>query len=62
MVSSEIWSGLSKSGPRTTMRNWLFAGASGPFALALSLYDTSINTDTGLTGLRMPAIKKLGCV
>lgn len=42
--------------------NWLYAGASGPFALALSLYDTSIASDTGLSDLRMPAIRKLGCV
>lgn len=42
--------------------NWLYAGASGPFQLALSLYDTSIASDTGLSDLRMPAISKLGCV
>ena len=41
--------------------NWLYAGSSGPFALGLSLYDTSIGSDTGLTDLRMPSIKNLGC-
>lgn len=48
--------------PLPQPRNWLFAGASGPFALALSLYDTSITSDTGLSGLRMPSVRNLGCV
>ncbi|MCI5073527.1 DUF1214 domain-containing protein [Oricola sp.] len=48
--------------PLPQPRNWLFAGASGPFALALSLYDTAIGSDTGLADLRMPAVRKLGCV
>ncbi|GAB4361090.1 MAG: DUF1214 domain-containing protein [Oricola sp.] len=41
--------------------NWLYAGPSGPFALSLSLYDTAVASDTGLTKLSMPAIRKLEC-
>ena len=47
--------------PLPQPRNWLYAGASGPFALALSLYDTAIASDTGLSELRMPEVRKLGC-
>jgi len=41
--------------------NWINAGATGPFTLALSLYDTAIASDTGLSELRMPAVSKLEC-
>lgn len=41
--------------------NWLYAGPSGPFALTFSLYDTAVASDTGLSELHMPAIRKLEC-
>ncbi len=41
--------------------NWVYAGPSGPFALALSLYDTAVASDTGLSDLHMPSIRRLEC-
>jgi len=41
--------------------NWLYAGPSGPFALTLSLYDTAVASDTGLSELHMPSIRRLEC-
>lgn len=41
--------------------NWIFPGPSGPFALRLTLYDTAVASDTGLSKLHMPAVRKVEC-
>ena len=41
--------------------NWIYAGSSGAFSLSLSLYDTSVASNTGLSELHMPAVTKLWC-
>lgn len=41
--------------------NWLFAGRSGSYTLALSLYDTSVASDTGLVELSMPSVRRREC-
>lgn len=41
--------------------NWIYPGPSGPFALTLSLYDTAIASDTGLSDVAMPSIRRLEC-
>ncbi len=48
--------------PRPQPGNWIYAGSSGPFALSLSLYDTSVASDTGLSDLRMPKVTRAGCI
>jgi hypothetical protein len=42
--------------------NWIHAGLSGAFTLSLSLYDTSVASNTGLSELHMPTVTKLGCI
>jgi hypothetical protein len=41
--------------------NWIYAGPSGPFALTLSLYDTAVASNTGLSEMHMPSIRRLEC-
>ncbi|QKV18661.1 DUF1214 domain-containing protein [Oricola thermophila] len=41
--------------------NWIFPGSSGPFALRLTLYDTAVASDTGLSKPHMPAVRKVEC-
>ena len=41
--------------------NWLYTGPDGPFSLILTLYDTTIASDVGLTKLTMPEVKFEGC-
>ena len=41
--------------------NWLYTGPDGPFKLVLTLYDTTIASDIGLTELTMPEVKFEGC-
>jgi hypothetical protein len=36
--------------------NWIYAGPDGPFSLVMTLYDTAIASDTGLTTMTMPAV------
>jgi hypothetical protein len=42
--------------------NWIHAGLSGKFSLELSLYDTSVASNTGLSELHMPSVTRLGCI
>lgn len=42
--------------------NWLALEGSGPFVLALTLYDTPASTAGGATEVSMPAIERTGCV
>ena len=41
--------------------NWLYTGPDGPFSLVLTLYDTTIASDIGLTKLTMPEVRFGGC-
>ena len=48
-------------GPKPTPGNWLALHGSGPMTLNLTLYDTPIASSTGLTGVELPQILKVGC-
>jgi hypothetical protein len=41
--------------------NWIYAGPDGPFVLSLTLYDTTIASDTGLSEITMPTVKRERC-
>lgn len=41
--------------------NWLSITGSGPFTLALTLYDTPASSSSGLGDLEMPSIVRTGC-
>lgn len=48
-------------GPLLSPYNWLEIGGSGPFSMALTLYDTSSFTSVGPTEATLPTIIREGC-
>lgn len=48
-------------GSKPTPGNWLAVLGNGPMTLNLTLYDTPIASSTGLTGIELPQILKVGC-
>lgn len=41
--------------------NWLTLAGAGPMSFVLTLYDTPVASSTGLSGIAMPQILKVGC-
>jgi hypothetical protein len=52
---------LIATGGRPQPGNWLAVTGAGPLYFVLSFYDTPIATSTGLSDVRLPAIRKAGC-
>jgi hypothetical protein len=48
-------------GPRPAPGNWLATSGSGPMQLVLTLYDTPLAGEAGLTDVVMPQVLKAGC-
>ena len=48
-------------GARPAPGNWLAASGSGPMQLVLTLYDTPLAGEAGLTDIVMPQVLKAGC-
>ncbi|WP_102957757.1 DUF1214 domain-containing protein [Mangrovicella endophytica] len=49
------------TGPLAAAGNWLATTGSGPFVLALTLYDTPASSSSGVADLTMPTIVRNGC-
>lgn len=48
-------------GPRPASGNWLATGGNGPMTLMLTLYDTPITSNTGISDITLPEIAKVAC-
>lgn len=49
-------------GPAAMPGNWLAVTGRGPFILALTLYDTSASSSSGLAELDMPSLARGACI
>lgn len=48
-------------GPHPAPGNWVSVAGAGPMTLLLTLYDTPIETNTGIEGIQLPRVKRTGC-
>lgn len=48
-------------GPHPTPGNWVSVAGAGPMTLVLTLYDTPIETNTGIEGIQLPRVKRTVC-
>lgn len=47
--------------PKAQPGNWLAVSGEGDMTLVMTLYDTPASGDSGLIGLKFPAVRKVGC-